>query len=55
MRIKVELVGCDDVTEVILDVNESELIFLQGLAEKTIEASEYSGQPAMEIEIFDKY
>ena len=50
MQTKVELVGCDDTTEVELEVTEDQRKFLLWVAEKLNTKSTYGCMPVMSVD-----
>lgn len=48
---RVVVTGCDDRTELMIDVSEAELDFLLSLAEGITERSQFDCQPTMTVEV----
>ena len=49
MYIRIVLVGCDDETNIEMDVTEEQLKFLELLSEKSEEISEFNCMPIMKL------
>lgn len=49
MKINIRLVGCDDTTEFDMNMTPKEYEFLKKIAEKSIEISEYTCMPIIEL------
>lgn len=54
MLVEISLDGCDSSTVVVMDVTESEYIFLEKLSELTEKTSTYTCMPVLYVEKKDK-
>jgi len=48
-RVQIRLCGCDDETELLMDVTDEQRAFLEELAKRSAEASEYGCQPRLKV------
>jgi hypothetical protein len=50
MKVKIELIGCDDTAAFEMEVNEEQFEFLTIVANRSQDASDYGCMPTMEVE-----
>lgn len=52
--VKITVDGCDDYTEVTMQMTDAELAFLQKVAAAITNASEYGCMPRMEVKVVEE-